>query len=281
MSKKEKEVGTAEETTDLATTPEAGTPMVYDGSADEFLTQADQEDSSELSSFPRLVIEQKGKKAALGSLYCAETEEEFETMKMVLLKESKSRIMWPEKYDKDNDPVCRSFDGIVPNMDDFKDVPPMADNCEDCPYGSWITKDGKNIPPDCKEVKDLLILDHATYIPYWISFSATTLSPINKSLTGKPLKIRKMSLTAKRAKAGKSPAHSCMFSFDMSTVLVEFDSGDSQIPVVTNLTELPDDDMDVMVNIAMQVHGAKAHHAKDIVEDEEGQAGDKEQPDKF
>ncbi|MDR9502577.1 MAG: hypothetical protein RI601_12345 [Desulfurivibrionaceae bacterium] len=266
MSKKEKDV--TEETTDnMPATTAADTYDVPATATDteSFLAEASAEEDDGIDRFPRLNIDQKGKEATIGSLRCKEMAEEFQEISAVLLKEDSSRILWPESYDPENEPLCRSHDGILP-VTGAEGQEPMAASCEECQYSKWGA-DGKSAP-ECKEVKDLLIMDTETFIPMWLSLSSMAMSPLKNQLL-RPLKLRKMSLTAKRSNAGKAPAHSCMFSFKLATALKETKKGDAYIPVFSDITELGAELQDAMVQIAMQCRDAKAHNSRD--KDETGQ----------
>lgn len=272
MSKKNQEVEEAvvEQTTEVAVAVKEDMAIEVKAPAntemDTFLKEASAEDDG-LDRFPRLTIDQKGVDATIGSLHCKEMAQEYAEMTVVLLKEDNGRILWPAKYKSDNDPLCRSHDGIVPT-DDIEGQKAMSATCKECPYGQW-SKDGKT-PPECKEVKDLLVMDTETFIPMWIAMKSMAMSPTKNDLL-RPLKLRKMSLTAKRSNLGKAPAHSCMFSFKLSTVHKPTDDGGAYIPVYSNITELSPDLQDVMVQIAMSCKDAKAHNARG---DDEGQPED-------
>jgi len=212
-----------------------------------------------LDYIPSLKIAQKGE--FLGQLYCPDMEQAWPEMEVALLRVTNSRVLWPEEFNKENLPLCRSQDGLTPSCDipedseaeeeNIKFLPPMAIKCKDCPYSKWS---GKNKPPRCMDVRDLLLIDLNTSIPFFYSVYSIALSPFNQKLK-KPLMMRKMSLTAQRKRKGESPGHISMFSFNLGTELDSRASGDSYKPIFNNISELDDEMKFFTGTVAMQLRG--------------------------
>jgi hypothetical protein len=127
-----------------------------------------------------------------GKLFNNLTSDYFDTMNCVLIRLTKSRILFPVPYDVDNEPLCRSHDFLSP-ANDIPDATPMCDTCQltpdtdprkgihDCDYANWSAgPKGKNMPPRCNEVWDMLICDLDSYMPMLFSVKSTSLTNAKK-----------------------------------------------------------------------------------------------------
>lgn len=234
------------------------------------------------SYIPRLKILQDGKNA--GSLYCEEMQESFETLDLILIRlTSQTRVLWPEKYSKNNDPLCRSYDGKKPSgdIDDESGgkAEAMCETCQVdpssgrkrlhfCPYANWTYVDGKNIPPRCQENSVLLVMSPDLNIPFFYTVHGLARSIIKKDLL-KPLRFRKLALSAKRRRASLSDARTYMFKFTLSSVLDARPAGNSMQPVVSDIKEI-DDEMKVFVTkAAIQLQQFSSRDIKEITEIDE------------
>jgi len=276
-----------EETMEIAPVAAPETELQVDNNASEDLESFYEEDGQDenLDYIPTLKIAQKGE--FLGQLYCPDMEQAWESMNVALLRVSNSRVLWPEDFNKENLPLCRSHDGITPagdipedpeaEEDDIVYLQPMAQSCKTCPYAKW----GKGkTPPRCLDVRDLLIIDLETSIPFFYSVYSIALSPYNQKLK-KPLLMRKMSLTAQRKRQGLSPAHISMFSFDLSTELDSRASGDAYKPVFSNITELDDEMKFFTGTVAMQLRSFSKSKDFTQAETEENEDFDNDEVDDF
>jgi hypothetical protein len=257
------------EETDIVVAPDSGSAVALPESQDAFLQDSAAEDDD--STIPILKLIQKDEHA--GEFYCEDMDLAFpDGMKVVLLKMQNSCILWPEKYSKDSEPLCKSDDGISPSEGIESPMCAEPECCKavfnkqtrhmekPCEYGNWA----EDTPPRCKDTINLLLLEvgEESYIPYWYSVKSTALSPFKKFR--KTMGLRKRALTAKRKRAGMAPAHSCMFTFKLSTELKQNDAGDAYIPVFSDIEEIDTDEAnDVMVPIAMEVQDIKLAHAVD------------------
>ncbi len=60
---------------------------------------------------------------------------------------AKSRVLFPEKFNRESEPLCRSDDAITPSEDTQVAVPA---HCTECEYAQWGKDEkGKSIPPRC------------------------------------------------------------------------------------------------------------------------------------
>ena len=257
------------------TTTDTETPAVIDDAAAFLEAQAETQEPVEV--IPRLKIEQKNPEH-LGKLYSEDVAQSWDSMDLVVLRVSDSRILWPETFSKDNVPACKSNDSITPvplediPADDQSGYDVKADSCEKCPFSGWSTVGGKRVPPACNESKDLLVIDRESMIPFFISFSSLGLSAVNKQLL-RPLRLRVMALSAQRRSAGLPPAHTAMFGFKLSTLFDERDSGTSYQPIFSNLEELSDEDKDMFVQVAIATQQYDAHSRPDDKGGEGGEGG--------
>jgi len=252
-----------------ATTPETRVSALAMND-DEFLEAEAIENADDFVGIDRLTIDQKGKEegAEVGKFYCKNLAQSYNGFPAVVLRVVKSRIMWPEIFKKDNDPLCKSADGITPLTDDST-FTPMADRCEDCAYGKW-KRDGKvSIPPRCKEVKDMILLNLEDFTPFIYSVHSTALGATNQELF-KLLRGKIRALTIRRKRLGKPPAHTCMFAFDIDTVLKENEAGDAYVPTYCNIQELDDAQIEAMIQAAKSVKDVKIHSSSHQDEDDYG-----------
>ncbi len=122
------------------------------------------------------------------------TNEEIEKLDVVVLLASKGRVCWGENIDED--PICRSSDGLFPS--DNIEVP-VSDVCgtkEDgkrfvpiCQNAMWGQR---NERPLCNEVINLLCVGSDDHVPFFISVHGTQLKPTRAYLSA--LGLRRKSL---------------------------------------------------------------------------------------
>jgi len=206
-----------EQTFAMVETEEAMPPVPAGDDFDDGLSALSNDDII----IPRLVVAQDKTDCAdehKGKLYCDVTGDSYDEMEMVVLRMTKSRVCFPETFNKEDGPICRSHDAVVP-ADDIDGEEPMADNCAECEYSKWgKDKKGRRVAPRCKEVWNLLVVNMETYTPMWFSLKSTALAPARKILSA--LKIQ--------SQAKRVPA--CCFKFTATTDIRNGDSGDSYIP---------------------------------------------------
>jgi len=306
MTKKSENLNEIEETKTTDLVPVVGTEEhaidQYDGSDDDY--EGDEEGEQ---SIPKLIIVQKSHDELvaaghLGNLYSPDMSQAFDKLNVVMLIKWSSRVLWPDKFNKENEPICRSRDGKVPAGDILdesgKVLAPMSQSCDwdkatlgkrgvfpshVCPYANWTGTKENSIPPACTEVINLILLDLETEIPFHFCLSSTTLTPFRNDLT-KPMGYRKMSLTAKRKKKGLGKALNCMFSFSLSIDPTDRQggSGSSKLPLFENIVELDDNMIETclrwreglvpfadMMKSAAPVNDAFSEQQSDISDDDD------------
>ena len=222
------------EQTEVATAP----PVFDDGLGD--VTQAD-------LIIPRLKVGQKqSANDVIGKLFIDITGDAMEEITLVVLKMQKSRVLFPEVFSRENEPLCKSDNNKTPNETEDGFVP-MADNCSVCEYAKWGKSDnGKSKPPRCNETWNFLVLEYDTFMPCWFSLKSTALKPARKIVS-----MLKMRGTAK-----KIPAWG--FKFTASVKEISSAAGNSYIPAFSNLEELDKDDFESMTLIHNQLAGETA-----------------------
>jgi len=188
---------------------------------------------------PDIAADQVGK-------FCINVTGDYhDTMRVAIIKLTKSRILFPDKYKRDNEPLCRSHDFKFPA--EIPGVTPMAATCQlipgdtkkhTCPYANW---GADNTPPRCQETWNLLIVDIDTYLPMWFSIKSTALKPLRKIVSAVS-----MICTAKRLPMWA-------LGFDMALEKITNDSGTFYAPQFSGLAALPPDDAANMDAIRKQM----------------------------
>ena len=179
--------------------------------------------------------------------FCVNVTGDFtDKMNVAIIKLTKSRVLFPAKYKRDNEPLCRSHNFQTP-ADDIKDATPMCNTCGTepgndrkhvCAYANWGTD---NTPPQCQEVWNLLIVDTDSYMPMFFSLKSTALKPLRKIVSAISMISR-----AKRMAMWE-------LQFEMTLKKEVNDSGTFYLPVFSGLVPLDKDDAINMGEIRKQL----------------------------
>ena len=205
---------------------------------------------------PRLTITQPSTPdidTANQGKFCINITGDFhDNMRVAMIKLSKSRILFPEKYKRDNEPLCRSHDFKVP-ANDIPGATPMCDTCgllplapgeknakHKCAYANW---GADNEPPRCQEVWNSLIVDLESYMPMWFSLKSTALKPFRKIV----------SAISMISQAKKIPMWG--MGFNMTLEKTVNDSGTFYVPAFSGLVALDKADAENMTAIRQQLAG--------------------------
>lgn len=201
---------------------------------------------------PEISADQVGK-------FCINVTGDYtDTMTVAIIKLSKSRILFPEKYKRDNDPLCRSHNFMTP-ANDIEGATPMCETCglvdgdkkkHVCSYANW---GAGNEPPRCQEVWNLLIVDLETYMPMWFSLKSTALKPLRKIVSS-----IKMISSAKKIPMWR-------MKFEMSITKITNDSGTFFVPSFSGLTTMEKDDADNMDAIRGQLVGVDVKDSQEPI----------------
>lgn len=115
-----------------------------------------------------LEVTKQGMKA--GQFYNTVTKTAVDKLVVNLLVMGKSRVMWPDKFKRGDEPLCRSIDNIK-SFDGTK-------SCAKCPYADWdkAKLEGKN-KPDCTMSYSWLCLDRTTKAPFRITAGGMSAGP--------------------------------------------------------------------------------------------------------
>jgi len=101
-------------------------------------------------------------------LFIHDYGDQNEAIQVALIKVSKSRVMWPERYTESNRPECRSHNLAHPEERDPEKAPFGAVDasnlrtCASCPLAEWTDDGQERIKPRCALTYDLLLLDLET-----------------------------------------------------------------------------------------------------------------------
>jgi hypothetical protein len=91
------------------------------------------------------------------------TGEEKQVLDAVVIMADKSRFLWPEKFNTDNQPLCYSINGVNPYDTNTKfGRRDQAGNkwCRGCPMSEWLTNSSdERVPPRCAVSYNYLVLD--------------------------------------------------------------------------------------------------------------------------
>jgi hypothetical protein len=130
------------------------------------------------------------------------TNEEVETVNVVVLAASKGRVCWGENLDED--PICRSSDGLRPSDNTEEPVSAICGTKENgkrfeptCHNALWRENHER---PLCNEVINLLCVSKDDQVPFFISLHGTQLKPVRAFLSA--LGLRKKSLYEFQATLG-------------------------------------------------------------------------------
>jgi hypothetical protein len=122
------------------------------------------------------------------------TNEEIDKLSVVVLAASKGRVCWSENLEED--PICRSGDGLLPSDNVESPVNSICGTKENgkrfeavCPNAKW---GDNNERPLCNEVINLLCVSKDDHVPFFISVHGTQLKPVRAYLSA--LGLRKKSL---------------------------------------------------------------------------------------
>jgi len=122
------------------------------------------------------------------------TNEEVDKVNVVVLAASKGRVCWGASIEED--PVCRSSDGLLPSKDVEKPVNSVCGTKENgrrfepvCPNAIWQDNYQR---PACDEVINLLCISRVDRVPFFISLHGMQLKPVRAFLSA--IGLRKKSL---------------------------------------------------------------------------------------
>lgn len=122
------------------------------------------------------------------------TNEEKDRINVVVLAASKGRVCWGENIEED--PVCRSSDGLMPSEEVERPINPVCGTKENgkrfepvCPNAVW---QDNNQRPACDEVINLLCVNRDDQVPFFISLHGMQLKPVRAYLSA--IGLRRKSL---------------------------------------------------------------------------------------
>lgn len=136
------------------------------------------DDGETLPSYIELVQRTSQVDGAIpGKFRDKESNQHFDSLELIPLQFSTSRVLFPPGGDLNQEPLCRSNDGIVPAL---KVLQPQASSCSNCSQSSWdgyVKGSGVGIP-QCKEKMRLLFIDRETNLPYYLTVGGRSIQPM-------------------------------------------------------------------------------------------------------
>lgn len=88
----------------------------------------------------------------------------------VVLRVGKGRVMWPENYQAEQDPLCASDDGRKPR-EEHEGKYDALQGCAKCPMSQWAED---HTPPACSLAYNYLCVDTSDGMPFLASLSRTS-----------------------------------------------------------------------------------------------------------
>jgi hypothetical protein len=140
------------------------------------------------------IVQPTSKEGTPGTFKNNLTNDETDKVNVVVLAASKGRVCWGENLEED--PICRSSDGLLPSDNVENPVNEICGNKENgqrfepvCSNAKWGEN---NERPLCNEVINLLCVGKDDLVPFFISLHGTQLKPVRAYLSA--LGLRKKSL---------------------------------------------------------------------------------------
>jgi hypothetical protein len=153
-------------------------------------------DSADLI-IPRIkIIQPTSRKGEAGKFMMNLTEEESDTLSLVVIKATRSRVLWSDDLEAE-EPICRSQNFVVPDpaIDE-----PVSLSCAEyakkgdlkilqtvCDKAKWFGKER----PACNQVFNLLCLSDED-VPFWISLSGVSIGPVKRYISTIALRRKKL-----------------------------------------------------------------------------------------
>ena len=141
------------------------------------------------------IVQPTSKEGTVGTFKNNLTNEETDKINVVVLAASKGRVCWSENLDED--PICRSSDGIHPSDNVETPVNEICGTKENgkrfepvCSNAMWGEK--KDERPLCNEVVNLLCVGKDDMVPFFISLHGTQLKPVRAYLSAVGLRRRSL-----------------------------------------------------------------------------------------
>ena len=178
--------------------------------------------------------------ADIGKLLLNLTGDCKNEMRVAIFRRTKSRSLFPEVYDPENKPLCRSYDSKVP-AGDIEGAEPMCETCAKvegdkdkfvCPYANW---GADKTPPRCQESLDFLLIDLDTYIPMFFSCRSTATKAARKVVS-----TLNILTAAHKAKA---------FAFSVTLGTEKYKNGPTYIPTFSKPHLLEPDEIEILAGI--------------------------------
>jgi hypothetical protein len=108
----------------------------------------------------------------------AQSNMQFETMNLAVLKIQPARVCYPPGSDRGSKPLCRSNDGVLPVINEDLIRQDGGRGCAACPMSAWKKIQGRSIKPPCREVINFLFVGIETEFVYRLNVKGTSLAAL-------------------------------------------------------------------------------------------------------
>lgn len=131
---------------------------------------------------------QNPRTARVGQYLDELTGEAYDSLTLVPLRVTQTRVLFPPGNSFGEEAVCRSNDGIYPSP--FANAP-QAQSCATCPQSKWVD----NQKPPCRLNLNLLAVVKETSLPRYVNFTGTGVKVLRMALESIQQDIMLMSKT--------------------------------------------------------------------------------------
>lgn len=184
-------INAANDTLDLVSASDVNLPAELEG-----YSGYEDFDSNDLI-IPRVkIVQPTSRKGTAGKFLMNLTDEEFTSMDIIVIKASRSRVLWGDDLEA-QEPVCKSSNFLVPDPSIEYPVSPACAVYSQkgdlrvlevlCEKAKWIN----NERPECNQSYNLLCLT-SEHVPFWISLSGASISPVKRFISAIALRRKKL-----------------------------------------------------------------------------------------
>lgn len=184
------------------------------------------------------------KDACVGQYLDNSTGVGYDELRVVILRLTVGRTMFPPGADLTVEPLCKSDNGVFPS--DFSKVKQSA-TCASCPHSRWGA-DRKR--PDCNEEINAVVVYTDTDMPYYIKFKGTSIGPVKHGLEA----VNKDILIAKR-KTGENVQ---LFDYAITFSSETGKTKKNKVAIITKAERLSSDDSAKYRQMLVEMNAAAA-----------------------
>lgn len=105
---------------------------------------------------------------------------QFKSMQVAVLMLGNTRVCYPPGSERGEKPLCRSYDGIFPVIQDGLQRQDGGKGCAKCPMSQWKKIGGKSIKPPCMEVIRCMFAEVDTEFVYRLNAKRSNVPPVRE-----------------------------------------------------------------------------------------------------